>query len=1748
MANVGIDLSLQGLQAALGSFRGLFEKLESYAKRGIEVDLHLKEQQIALGPAFGKTIGNEIAQQTAKVNEAAKAATGGVGQLNNALEVQEKVLSESAAALALYNDKIIKSNLPISEQAAALRNLKSSITSTIAEIKRIIKANDENKTATDASRRSMLGMIENLTKLRGTVSENQTAIGQLKSETKRLGSAQRETSQSVDEFNKRIAIAIGKLLRYRIAFFILRGAMDAVRDSVKKFVDVQDTFAQLNKVLTPIASNMTELREIGFNFAQTYAKGTEEVINVFKLWAQTGLNQIQVIQATKAALKGANAVNIESTQVVEALTSAIFAYGVEADRTTEVVDKWIAVQAKFPVVAKDLLDALKTIGVVAKDFGITIDDLNGIVAGVGAVTRKTGSQIAQSLKTILARLPREETIKAFQQVGVAVLSATGEIRPFLDIISDLSVKWKNLTDIQKANLSTTAGGIRRYVDFTALLNNFAVVQSAVAESIGSGGAASRAAGLQLATLKSTIDRAKAAFEALGFTVGQELAKPIRFFLDVLTDLATAFRSASPAVVKLTAGFISFISLSAIFITISKAVGFVLDFLKHRMQGTAAAAAEQKVLFDAAGQAVKSYTVAVEGAAGANAALGSSMGATAAGGLFKIIGKFNAFLIILSAAISLLSILTFKTKEYQNVIDDTADSVDQQARSLFGKVLKIQKQEESLQKNLVDRLDILKQLGDLEGKTDATSIANRKALEANLKGINTAIGNALPTLRNFLEQSSKLGIEKQINAQEKLVAGSEELHNSNLGVINSYNDIYRALQSNRAALEAQLKIAEDSQTAIVALLPTIANLFKKPTEDATAFNLAIQDIGLAPEFVRSIKDAKEEVGGFLGEVLKNKGKSDIIIPEKSVAALKLAEKAIKDFKVSNANLLEQIQPTVSETRYTQISDQLDMANTSLDQAYANTVNKLGLIGDAYRQSEKTPRDYARAVEDTNKALSSFGALLVSSQEIVSGALGNSITAAQLDIDNLKNAILQISFDNVISGASSLDEARGAVEGIIHDFRELDLSQKFIKDFDKISAAVKDAAKNVREDLRLKGVEQDAETTAKAIQSAYIQQLKSLRTLINSLDAQINESESAINKITAERERLGTGATKKETKKLNDEEAKATANINNLNAQRAVIIGLIPILEKDIVNKLLEQVRILKQLTVEDVKRASTLDRINLFYEQQAKLAELAGARADEIAKIDRARIIALAKEKIAQTSVVQNTETVANILKITNQTILDLAKNAQQVSIANLEKELKRIQGLAGSLQTALASAFTNINANVIKGIDERFRITEDIRQTEFDLQEAIKKGDQDAINSAKVRLKELRAELSDFKKVLFEVKQFGADVFTGLATAINQALAQKFTSNIVELAIDDTTLGDKVAKAILGVNQASLEKTKEVYKTYLAALASIQDFSAKEIGEKILKAHKDGAQIAKQAIIDGHREGLGKVTATVASSGPIDFTQLESLGSKQLDATNSVVKASGEIQQQIKNSMDTGLGKISNVVASSGPIDFSTLESTGEAQVEATQSVAQATGDVKSQIKAAQADAAARLDAIGAINVDSKVTLKQTLESGFNLLKDTLAGVIGVLAGGGTPSAQAGGQIGALAGKAGGAALGRTIGAGVLGGVVGFGVGALVGGFIGGLFGGKRRAKEFVPSIQANTDALRQNTLAIEQLEKRIINAPSNFNIPNFPFGGQSPAPQFNITVAGVSNPDQFVDQVINRIQKDYSRSVRTGSTRRTAL
>lgn len=111
-------------------------------------------------------------------------------------------------------------------------------------------------------------------------------------------------------------------------------------------------------------------------------------------------------------------------------------------------------------------EGVSVAGQIAADAGMSFEQLSAVIGKVAETTRDSGSEIGNSIKTMLTRISKASTMSdevdnetisaaaaALDEIGVKVYEADGSFRDFTQIISELQQKWDNLTDSQQSNIA-----------------------------------------------------------------------------------------------------------------------------------------------------------------------------------------------------------------------------------------------------------------------------------------------------------------------------------------------------------------------------------------------------------------------------------------------------------------------------------------------------------------------------------------------------------------------------------------------------------------------------------------------------------------------------------------------------------------------------------------------------------------------------------------------------------------------------------------------------------------------------------------------------------------------------------------------------------------------------------------------------------------------------------------------------------------------------------------------------------------------------------------------------------------------------------------------------------------------------------------------------------------------------------------------------------------------------------------------
>lgn len=148
------------------------------------------------------------------------------------------------------------------------------------------------------------------------------------------------------------------------------------------------------------------------------------------------------------------------------LISQMIAFGIEADNAVSIIDKVNEVSNTYAVSSTDLASALGVVASSSSAMGNNIDETIGLVTAITEQTRNANTA-ARGINSIMASLASvldensskgKAVAKIFEDVGVSMYDANGQLLSGFDLLSGLSGKWDKLDENTQKYIATTIAG------------------------------------------------------------------------------------------------------------------------------------------------------------------------------------------------------------------------------------------------------------------------------------------------------------------------------------------------------------------------------------------------------------------------------------------------------------------------------------------------------------------------------------------------------------------------------------------------------------------------------------------------------------------------------------------------------------------------------------------------------------------------------------------------------------------------------------------------------------------------------------------------------------------------------------------------------------------------------------------------------------------------------------------------------------------------------------------------------------------------------------------------------------------------------------------------------------------------------------------------------------------------------------------------------------------------------------------
>lgn len=327
------------------------------------------------------------------------------------------------------------------------------------------------------------------------------------------------------------------------------GALSAfVGYSTKMGSSFEAGMSEVEAISGATSEQMAALTEKAKEMGAATKFSASESAEALKYMAMAGWKTEDMLNGLEGIMNLAAASGEDLASVSDIVTDALTAFGLQASDSGHFADV-LARAASSSNTNVGLMGAtFQYVAPLAGALGYSIEDTAvaiGLMANAGIKGEKAGT----ALRSILTRLsdPPKDAAEAMDALGISMTNADGTMRPLSKVMSDLRLKFADLSEEQKVQMASSLGGQEAMSGLLAIVNASDEDFEKLTESINNAnGAAEEMAQIMNDNLKGDIVLLQSALEGLGIdiyeNVDKELRNAVQSGIGYVNELADAMRS------------------------------------------------------------------------------------------------------------------------------------------------------------------------------------------------------------------------------------------------------------------------------------------------------------------------------------------------------------------------------------------------------------------------------------------------------------------------------------------------------------------------------------------------------------------------------------------------------------------------------------------------------------------------------------------------------------------------------------------------------------------------------------------------------------------------------------------------------------------------------------------------------------------------------------------------------------------------------------------------------------------------------------------------------------------------------------------------------------------------------------------------------------------------------------------------------------------------------------------------------
>ena len=352
-------------------------------------------------------------------------------------------------------------------------------------------------------------MYATLTKAGGAVENIAVALNRATGHLQAFSAGTSKATNEWEDFKTQAVQGAKNLVGMYVGF---QEGVQALRTGVNYVKEIDLAMTELKKVTDETDESYRQFLEDAGRTSAIIGSTISDFAEATATFARLGYTLEESSSMAETAIIYKNVADGLDTveESSESIISTMMAFGVEANDTMSIIDRFNAVGNNFAITSAGIGDALQRSASALFAAGNTIDESIALVTGANSVIQNP-EQVGNALKTLSLRIRGVKTeleeagletegmaettaqlqakLMALTNGKVNIMLNANEFKSTTQILREMAAVWEDMTDVQQAAALELIGGKRQANILSSLISNFETVEDVIETSMNSSGSA-----------------------------------------------------------------------------------------------------------------------------------------------------------------------------------------------------------------------------------------------------------------------------------------------------------------------------------------------------------------------------------------------------------------------------------------------------------------------------------------------------------------------------------------------------------------------------------------------------------------------------------------------------------------------------------------------------------------------------------------------------------------------------------------------------------------------------------------------------------------------------------------------------------------------------------------------------------------------------------------------------------------------------------------------------------------------------------------------------------------------------------------------------------------------------------------------------------------------------------------------------------------------------------------------------------